>query len=116
MKHQVKQRAFGRVKKQREALLRSLARSLVLHERITTTEAKAKELRPFAEKLITKGKPGTLASYRGILQRLHSERGTKKIIEELAPRYAKRAGGYTRITKIPNRTRDAARMAIIEFV
>ena len=116
MKHQVQQRSFGRVKKQREALLRSLARSLVLHERIQTTEAKAKELRPFIEKLVTKARPGTHAAHRGVYSRLQSKRGTRKLIEELAPRYKDRKGGYTRITKMPNRQVDAARMAIIEFV
>jgi len=116
MKHQVQQRSFGRVKKQREALLRSLARSLVLHERIKTTEAKAKELRPFIEKLITRAGSGTLAARRTLLSRLQSERGVTKLIDELGPRFKDRKGGYTRITKIPNRQMDAARMAIIEFV
>lgn len=96
--------------------MRSLGRSLVLHGRIETTEAKAKELRPFIEKLITQGKKGTLAAHRTLVSRLNSQRGATKIIKEIAPQYEERNGGYTRITKLPRRGSDAARLAVIEFV
>jgi large subunit ribosomal protein L17 len=116
MRHHKKNRTLGRVKKQRETLLRSLARSLVLHGRIETTEAKAKELRPFIERLITHGKKGTLEATRHIISELHSAQGTTKIMNAIAPQYKERNGGYTRIIKLPIRSSDAARMAVIEFV
>ena len=117
MKHHKSIRKFGRVRKQRVALLRSLAVSLTLHEKITTTEAKAKELRPFIEKLITKGRDGSVAARRIILSRLGGNKDAmKKIVDELAPRYKERPGGYTRITKLPPRKSDGSKMAIIEFV
>ena len=87
---------------QRDALVRSLARSLVVRNRITTTTAKAKELRPFIERLVTNAKSGTLSA--------------RRLIEKIAPKYATRPGGYTRIIKLPDRKADAAPMALIEFV
>lgn len=96
--------------------MRSLAVSLVAHGKITTTEAKAKELRPFFEKLITRAAKGDLHSRRLLVTRLGSEEKAKKMCEEIAPRYKDRAGGYTRITKLNPRKSDASPMAIIELV
>lgn len=110
-------RAFGRPKNQREALLRSLARSLIIHERISTTEAKAKELRPYVERLVTYGKRGTLASRRLAIASLHDQAAVKKLFDAVAPRYKERAGGYTRIVKRAKRgTNDARKLAYILFV
>jgi large subunit ribosomal protein L17 len=117
MRHHNKNKKFGRVRNQRTALMRSLARSLVLHERIKTTEAKAKALRPFIEKLITKSKDGSLAARRLVVSRLGgSDVASAKIFDTLAPKYKERNGGYTRVTKLGTRVGDAAREAIIEFV
>lgn len=101
---------------QRDALMRSLARNLVNEGRITTTLAKAKSLRPFVEKLVTKAKTGTLASRRLVNSRIMGEAETKALFAEIAKKYADRKGGYTRIIKLPRRTLDAAEMAMIEFV
>lgn len=112
-----KGRILSRKRDQRKALLRSLARNLVLKEKISTTEAKAKEVRPFVEKLITKAKKGDLSSFRLVLSALANEKETaRKLIKEIAPRYKARPGGYTRIIKLGPRKSDGARMAIIEFV
>ncbi|MCI0619862.1 50S ribosomal protein L17 [Candidatus Wolfebacteria bacterium] len=117
MRHHNHNRKFGRVRKQRTALLEGLARSLVLHGRIQTTEAKAKELRPFVEKLVTKAKSDSVATRRLVSARLGgAPKATKKLVETIAPQYAKRPGGYTRITKLPVRKSDASPMAVIEFV
>lgn len=116
MRHHVSQKKLGREKGQRDALLASMARSLVLYGRIETTEARAKALRPFIEKLVTKAKPGSIAARRLVESRLGNPRITKKLIDEIAPRYQERAGGYTRITKLPVRQHDASPMALIEFV
>ena len=115
MRHHNTNRKFGRVANQRKALLRSLAYSLVLKEKIKTTEPKAKELRPFVEKLITFGKKGTLASRRVLDTRVGRIAG-KKIALTLSPKYKTTKGGYTRITKLVRRSTDGAPMAIIEFV
>jgi ribosomal protein L17 len=117
MNHHSKQRTLGRKSNQRLALLRSLARSLVKYEKITTTEAKAKELRPFIEKLITNARTEGVAARRLISSRLGGEPSlTKKLVDEIAPQYKDRPGGYTRITKLPIRKSDAAKMAQIELV
>ena len=100
----------------RRALLRSLALSLIQKEKIITTEAKAKELRPFIEKLVTKGKRKSLASQRLLVARLGNNEGANKLITHIATRYQERAGGYTRITKLPQRGGDASKMAVIEFI
>ena len=92
-----------------------LARSLILEEKIQTTEAKAKSLRPFVEKIVTNGKKGTLAARRLIIAKI-GEEGAKKVIDSLSPRYKDRKGGYTRITKLSPRKSDASKMAVIEFV
>lgn len=115
MRHHNANRKFGRPRRQRTALLRGLARSLVISERITTTEAKAKELRPFIEKLVTKGKSGTLAERRLIASEI-GPRASKKMIESIGAQYKDRQGGYTRIVKLSPRKSDASPMAVIEFV
>jgi len=108
-------RKFGREAGPRKAFLSAIARALVQHERIKTTEARAKEISPVVEKLITKAKRGDLAARRELLR--HGDNiMAKKILEEIAPRYKDRSGGYTRIVKIGARKSDGARMAFIEFV
>lgn len=118
MRHGIQTRKFGRVKKQRVALMRSLALSLIKHESIKTTEAKAKSLRPFIEKLVTNAKKGdTVAGRRLIVSKLGQKSDeVAKLFEDIAKRYEKRAGGYTRVTKLSPRNSDASPMAIIEFV
>lgn len=115
MRHHNSNRKFGREKNQRNALLKSLAHSLALKGKIKTTEPKAKELRPFIEKLVTLGKKQTLASRRLLESRVGSM-AAKKIAGELAKTYKDRSGGYTRITKMTPRVSDGSKMAIIEFV
>ncbi len=116
MKHHRKGRTLGRKKGQREALLRSLARSLVLQEGITTSVAKAKELRPFVERLVTASKRGTLASRRIVETRLGSPEALKKLHDVFAHRYAKRSGGYTRIIRLGRIGKRAMESARIEFI
>ena len=108
-------RKLSRGKDQRKALLKTQASALILNERIKTTEAKSKELSRFIEKLITKAKKGDLAARR-ILDKFFSKRIAKKLIDDIAPRYKKRKGGYTRIIKLGARKTDGAKMAIIELV
>ena len=116
MRHHRQKRTLGRVKRQRVALLRSLARSLVLQEGITTTIAKAKELRPFGERLVTTSKANTLTSRRLVQSRLNSPEAVKKLHDTIAPRYAKRAGGYTRIIKLGKIGKQSTESARVEFV
>lgn len=115
MNHHKANRKFGRVTKVRNALMKSLARSLVLEEKIKTTDAKARELRPMAEKMITAGKLGTLAARRTLVSKLGAD-AALKLVKEVSPRYSGRAGGYTRITKLPRRAGDGSLMAYIELV
>jgi len=99
----------------RNALVKSLALSLILKGKIKTTDAKARELRPTVEKMITRGMSGTVAAQRALVAKVGSV-GAKKIVSELSPKYKDRKGGYTRITKLPARLSDNALMAVIEFV
>lgn len=117
MRHHNQNRTFGRPRNQRTALLRGLALSLLEHESIKTTEAKAKELRPYVEKLITKGKNDTVASRRLVLSSLGEPKATvlKKLFGDFAKRYADRKGGYTRIIKL-GETKAGRREACIELV
>ena len=115
MKKRKKGRKFSRKKDQRKALLKSLAGALIFQGKIKTTEAKAKEVSVFVEKFITQGKKKDLSSQRR-LARFFPEKIVKKLIEEIAPRYKERKGGYTRIVKLGPRKSDSARMAIIELV
>ncbi|MDP3735074.1 MAG: 50S ribosomal protein L17 [bacterium] len=117
MRHHNRIKKFGRVARQRRALISSLASSLIRHEKITTTEAKAKELRPFIERLITVARQGTLAARRTTLARLGGESvAARRLMSSVASRYLSRPGGYTRITKLRARTSDRAPQARIEFV
>jgi len=116
MRHRKKETILGRVKAPREALLRNLVASVILHEKITTTEAKAKAIKPLVEKVITSGKIPTLASRRKLLSFFYTEHPVKKIFEVLGPRYLSRPGGYTRIIKLGHRKNDGADMVQIELV
>lgn len=112
-----KGKIFARPSNQRRALMRALARAIVLEERISTTEAKAKALRPFIERLITHAKKNTIASRRLVLSRLQDAEATQKLCTTIAPRYADRKGGYTRIIKRTKRgSNDARKLAFISFV
>ena len=115
MKKLKKGRKFHRKASQRKALLKSLATSLILKERIKTTEAKAKEVRSLVEKAVSRAKKNNLESRRQ-LSRKFSQKTVKKLLEELGPSYLTRKGGYTRIIKTKNRDSDNSKMAIIEFV
>ncbi|MGC9605664.1 MAG: 50S ribosomal protein L17 [Minisyncoccia bacterium] len=116
MRHHSNVRKFGREKNQRKALVRSLARNLIRDSRIRTTVAKAKELRPFIEKLVTRAKTTTVASRRLVNSRIMGATETKKLFDEIAPKYKDRHGGYTRIVRLPSRELDGSPMALIEFV
>ncbi|MEI6479944.1 MAG: 50S ribosomal protein L17 [bacterium] len=116
MRHHNANRKFGRVTKVRTALMRSLAVALVEKGKIKTTEAKAKELRPYVEKIVTSGKKNTLASRRNIIDKVGSETVAKHIVDVIAPKYLDVKGGYTRIIKLGRRLKDASPMAYIEFV
>ncbi len=115
MRHHNKNKKLGRERNQRKALLRTLALSLVIKEKIKTTEPKARALRPFVERLITQGKKKTLAAKRNINAEI-GPKGMRKIVDALEPRFKDRKGGYTRIIKLPRRKSDDSRMAIIELV
>lgn len=117
MRHHNQNRTFGRPRNQRTALLRGLALSLIEHERITTTEAKAKELRPYIEKIITKGKNDTVASRRLIMSTLGEPKDdlVRKLFSDIAKRYSDRNGGYTRIIKLGD-TKAGRTEACIELV
>lgn len=116
MRHQHKGRSFNRPKNQRTALMRSLARSLIIHEAISTTEAKAKELRPFIEKIVSIGRIDTVANRRLIQEKLSDAAAVKKIFDSLSPRYVTRPGGYTRIVKRAPNAVNARDNAYISFV
>ncbi|MBX4200556.1 50S ribosomal protein L17 [Candidatus Parcubacteria bacterium] len=115
MRKRNKGRILSRPKNQRVALLRTMATSLFLHGKIKTTEAKAKELRSVAEKMITRAKDNNISNRR-ILAKELSPKTIKNLFEEIAPSFAKRAGGYTRLTKLGPRKSDGAPMTIIELV
>ena len=117
MRHHNNKRKFGRNKTQKRALLNSLALNLIVRGKIKTTEPKAKELRPFIEKLITRAKKGDLATRKLIISKLSNRSSeVKKLFEILTPKYADKKGGYTRVLKLGARKSDGAKMAIIEFV
>ncbi|MCH2487036.1 MAG: 50S ribosomal protein L17 [Erythrobacter sp.] len=116
MRHGIRQRKLGRKSGHRTALFRNMSAALIKHEQILTTAPKAKELRPYIEKLITLAKRGGLSNRRLAMSRLGDETQLKKLFDVLAERYADREGGYTRVIKAGYRGSDAAQMAIIEFV
>ena len=116
MKHNITHRKLNRTTSHRKALLMNLSNALLKHEQITTTLPKAKELRPFVEKIITLGKKGDLQSRRKVIAILQDEKNISKVFDNIAKRYKERPGGYTRIVKIGNRFGDNAPTAIIELV
>ena len=116
MRHRIKGRKLNRTSSHRIALLRNLCQALIRHEQIETTLPKAKELRPFVEKLITLGKKGDLSSRRIISSRLQSEEYAKKLVEVISSRYESRNGGYVRIIRSGFRYGDNAPLAVIELV
>ena len=122
MRHQIAGRVLGRDTDHRRSLFRNLIKELFVHERITTTDAKARAVRSDAEKLITKAKHGIagnisqLHAHRQLISYLNDKDVAQKVIDSLAPRYADRKGGYTRIVKIGKRKGDAADMVVLELV
>ena len=116
MKHNITARKLNRTTAHRKALLINLSNALLKHEQITTTLPKAKELRPFVEKIITLGKKGDLAARKKAISILNDEKNIKKVFETFADRYKDRLGGYTRIVKLGNRYGDNAPIAIIELI
>ena len=116
MRHRKAGRQLRRTSEQKLALMRNLATSLIEAGAIETTEAKAKELRPFVEKLITKAKTGTLHARRLAVRHIHKREAADKLFQEIGPRYATRNGGYTRILKTGHRKGDGADMARIELI
>ena len=116
MRHRVGGRKLQRTSSHRAALFRNMAAALIKHEQITTTTAKAKELRPYVEKLVTLAKRGGLSNRRLAQSRLMDDAQLVKLFDVIAPRYADRNGGYTRVIKAGIRASDASPMAVIEFV
>ena len=116
MRHRKKGRKLGRKVGNRRALLMNLASQLIIHKRIKTTDAKAKELRSFIEPLITLAKKGDLHSRRMVIKKLPQKNIVKTLFSEVAPKYIERPGGYTRIVKLGYRDNDRAPVSIIEFV
>ncbi|HOJ50012.1 MAG TPA: 50S ribosomal protein L17 [Spirochaetota bacterium] len=116
MRHLNKLKKLGRPREDRKALIRNLAKSLIKHEKIITSDAKAKVLRSFIERLITKAKVDNISNRRLVFSRLGSKEAVKKVFEDLALRYKNRNGGYVRIYKLYNRRGDSALMSMIEFV
>ncbi len=116
MRHRVGHRKLQRTSSHRAAMFRNMAAALIKHEQITTTLAKAKELRPYVEKLVTLAKKGGLSNRRLAHARLLDDAQLVKLFDVIGPRYADRSGGYTRVIKAGIRSSDAAAIAIIEFV
>lgn len=116
MRHKVAHRKLGRTTEHRLAMLKNMSASLIKHEQIVTTLPKAKELRPYVEKLVTLAKKGGLSNRRLAHARLQDDTQLKKLFDVLAPRYAGRQGGYVRVLKAGFRASDQAAMAVIEFV
>ncbi len=116
MKHNIKNKKLNKTSSHRKAMFMNMSNALIKHEQITTTLAKAKELRRFVEKIVTLGKKGDLLSRRKAVSILQDQKMSKKVFDVLAERYKARAGGYTRIVKLGNRYGDNAPTAVIEFV
>lgn len=116
MRHRKKGRSFGRTAEHRRAMLRNMATSLFLHGRVETTTEKAKELRRYAEPIITKAKRGDLHARRLVARHIQDSDVLHKLFAELGPKYAERPGGYTRVLHLGHRPGDAAEMSIIELV
>jgi len=115
MRHRHKGRQLSRTRTHRRAMLRNMVTSLILHERIQTTEAKAKELRPFAERLITLAKKGDMHSRRVAGRQIADREALAKLFDKIGPRFEGRPGGYTRILKLGARKGDGAELALIEL-
>ena len=116
MRHKKKGRKLGRKVGNRRALLMNLASQMIMHKRIKTTDAKAKELRTFIEPLITLAKKNDLHSRRMVIRKLPNKKIVSSLYDDIAPQYADRPGGYTRIIKLGYRDNDRAPVSIIEFV
>jgi large subunit ribosomal protein L17 len=116
MRHNTKGRQLSRTSSHKRAMMRNMAASLFEHEGITTTVAKAKEIRPYAEKLITLARRGDLHAIRQVEQKIPNKTLITKLFKEIGPRFAARPGGYTRILKLGHRPGDGAEMARIELV
>ena len=116
MKHNIKNKKLNKTSSHRKAMFMNMSKALIKHEQITTTLAKAKELRRFVEKIITLGKKADLLSRRKAISILQDQKISKKVFDVLADRYKDRSGGYTRIIKLGNRFGDNAPTAVIEFV
>ena len=116
MKHNIKNKKLNKTSSHRKAMFMNMSNALIKHEQITTTLAKAKELKRFVEKIVTLGKKGGLLSRRKTVSILQDQKMSKKVFDVLADRYRSRAGGYTRIIKLGNRFGDNAPTAVIEFV
>jgi large subunit ribosomal protein L17 len=116
MKHNIKNKKLNKTSSHRKAMLMNMSNALIKHEQITTTLAKAKELRRFVEKIVTLGKKGDLISRRKTISTLQDNKMTQKVFDILSDRYKNRSGGYTRIIKLGNRFGDNAPTAVIEFV
>ncbi len=117
MAHRIFGKKLGRNTNQRKALVRSLANSVILYEKMTTTKAKAKVVKPYLEKLITTAKQDTLNARRSLIAKLGLQNSVKKLLEVIGPTFKERKGGYLRVTKLGlPRAGDAASMVVIEFV
>ena len=116
MKHNIKNKKLNKTSSHRKAMFMNMSNALIKHEQITTTLAKAKELRRFVEKIVTLGKKGDLLSRRKAVSILQDQKMSKKVFDVFAERYKARAGGYTRIIKLGNRYGDNAPTAVIEFI
>ncbi len=116
MKHNIKNKKLNKTSSHRKAMFMNMSNALIKHEQITTTLAKAKELRRFVEKIVTLGKKADLLSRRKAISILQDQKMSKKVFDVLAERYKNRSGGYTRIIKLGNRFGDNAPTAVIEFV
>lgn len=115
MRHRKKGRELSRTRTHRRAMLRNMVTSLIIHERIRTTEAKAKELRPYAERLITLAKKGDMHSRRMAGRQIADREALRKLFDQIGPRFEGRPGGYTRILKLGARKGDGAELALIEL-
>jgi len=116
MKHHASTKKLGREKNVRQGLMRSLANNLIEHDKIKTTDAKAKALRPFIERIITIARDDSVQARRLVTRRLGDSVNINKLFSDISPKYTDRPGGYTRIVKLPNRAGDNSPQSIIEFV
>jgi len=116
MRHRIKGKILSRTKESRKALLRNLATSIIIYEKVKTTKAKAKAVKPMVEKIITRAKTNDLNSRRKLLEILFHKKAVNKALEVLGPRYKDRKGGYTRIINLRRRQGDNAEIVQIEFV